>query len=258
VENEEKASLRRWLRKQVEGICRVAIIESNGDDGCNGSLQFCVQHAFSWEHGTLTDLKTLGGSSSTAIWLANAGESVGGAYTTGDASFHATLWRDGLITDLGTLPGDCASIAWAINSQGQIVGQSFNCDTNTPETVLWDKGSIIDLQLRSDAPLNINDYPADLQARIYGGLEPEHYLIRSWGTNLRQLAGTEKHAGCHLSRMTGCTVAACASGNRSKGAGKKGRDVGGQNVNFHKQSRKPGQIPEGAPSLQISHLIART
>jgi len=128
-----------------------------GDDGCNGSLDFCVQHAFSWEHGTLTDLKTLGGSFSTAIWLNNAGEVVGGAYTTDDESFHATLWRDGLITDLGTLPGDCASIAWAINSQSQIVGYSFNCDTNTPEIVLWVKGSIIDLQLRSDAPLNIND-----------------------------------------------------------------------------------------------------
>ena len=119
-----------------------------GDVGCNGSLDFCVQHAFSWEHGTLTDLKTLGGSFSTAIWLNNAGESVGGATTTGDESFHATLWRDGLITDLGTLPGDCASIALAINSQSQIVGLSINCDTNTSEMVLWDKGSIIDLHLR--------------------------------------------------------------------------------------------------------------
>ena len=128
-----------------------------GDVGCNGSLDFCVQHAFSWEHGTLTDLKTLGGSFSTAIWLNNAGESVGGANTTNDESFHATLWRDGLITDLGTLPGDCASIALAINSQSQIVGLSINCDTNTSEMVLWDKGSIIDLNIASTEPLNIND-----------------------------------------------------------------------------------------------------
>jgi len=127
------------------------------------------QHAFFWDHGALTDLKTLGGTFSTAIWLNNAGESVGGATTTGDESFHATLWRDGLITDLGTLPGDCASVAMAINSKSQIVGESFNCDTNTSEIVLWDKGSIIDLQLRSDAfGLNIND-----RGEIAGVYRPE-------------------------------------------------------------------------------------
>ena len=115
------------------------------------------QHAFSWEHGTLTDLKPLGGTFSVAIWINNAGEAVGGATTTNDESFHATLLKNGQGTDLGTLPGDCASMALAINSRSQIVGESFNCNTNTSETVLWDKGSIMDLQLRSDAPLNIND-----------------------------------------------------------------------------------------------------
>jgi hypothetical protein len=82
---------------------------------------------------------------------------VGGADTTDDVSFHAALWRNGPVVDLGTLPGDCASIAWAINSQSQIVGQSFNCDTNISETVLWDHGSIIDLHVASDEPLNINE-----------------------------------------------------------------------------------------------------
>jgi probable HAF family extracellular repeat protein len=115
------------------------------------------QHAFFWDHGTLSDLGTLGGTFSMAIWLNNAGEAVGFATTPGDALLHATHWKNGTITDLGTLDGDCFSLAWAINSKGQIVGQSFSCDGSTARTVLWDKGSIIDLQLTSDAPLNIND-----------------------------------------------------------------------------------------------------
>jgi probable HAF family extracellular repeat protein len=136
-----------------------------GDPGCNGSLNFCDQHTFLWDHGTLTDLRTLGGTFSVPLWLNDAGEAVGGATTVGDASFHATLWRKGLITDLGTLDGDCFSVAMAINSQGQIIGESFNCDTNTLRAVLWDKGSIIDLNaaipsnssLQLRETFNIND-----------------------------------------------------------------------------------------------------
>jgi probable HAF family extracellular repeat protein len=139
-------------RGQVIGQSNLA-----GDVGCNGSLQFCAQHAFSWNHGTITDLETLGGSFSIAFWLNDKGEAVGGATTPKDALFHATLWKDGVITDLGTLDGDCFSQAWSINSKGQIVGQSFSCDGSTSRTVLWDKGSIIDLNVASTEPLNIND-----------------------------------------------------------------------------------------------------
>jgi probable HAF family extracellular repeat protein len=73
------------------------------DVGCPDS---CAQHAFFWDNGVLTDLGTLGGGFSQAIWLNNEGEAVGGALTAGDEEFHATLWRNGHITDLNP-DGDC-------------------------------------------------------------------------------------------------------------------------------------------------------
>jgi probable HAF family extracellular repeat protein len=122
-------------------------------------------HAFLWDHGTLADLGTLGGTFSTTFWLNDAGDVVGAATTPGDALFHATLWRKGVITDLGTLDGDCFSQALAINSKGQIVGQSFSCDFSTVRAVLWEKGSISDLNtlippnssLLLTTAFNIND-----------------------------------------------------------------------------------------------------
>jgi probable HAF family extracellular repeat protein len=118
-----------------------------GDSGCDGSAfdGSCFQRAFLWDHGMLTDLGALGGTFSSAFWLNNAGEVVGGATTTGDEEFHATLWKSGRITDLNK-DGDCFSIANSINSSHQIIGNTFNCDTGYFTTVVWEEnGSVTDL-----------------------------------------------------------------------------------------------------------------
>ena len=91
------------------------------------------------------DLGTLGGTFSTALWLNDAGEVVGGATTPGDESFHGALWRNGESVDLGTLEDDCASFALANNAQGQILGESYSCDGTVQRTFIWDKGVMIDL-----------------------------------------------------------------------------------------------------------------
>lgn len=123
-------------------------------------------HAFLWEQGTMKDLGTLGGTFSVPVWLSNKGEAVGVATTSDDEQFHAVLWAaDAGTTDLGTLDGDCFSQAFAINARGQIVGQSFSCDFSNIRAVLWDHGSIIDLQtvipssssLQLVEAFNIND-----------------------------------------------------------------------------------------------------
>lgn len=102
-------------------------------------------HPFLWERGSLTDLGTLGGSFGMATWIDDAGDTVGGAFTENDVAFFAFVWKNGVMTNLGALEGSCASIPQSINSRGQIVGQSFPCDGSLQQAVIWQNGSVINL-----------------------------------------------------------------------------------------------------------------
>jgi probable HAF family extracellular repeat protein len=104
---------------------------------------------FLWDKGKLIDLYTsaTGGSVITANAINDAGQIVGAAdfSSTGGSSFSAVLWKKGVATNLGTLSGDCASQAYAINSRGQVVGDSFSCDTGELRTFLWENWEMIDM-----------------------------------------------------------------------------------------------------------------
>ena len=115
---------------------RVGILESRGGTPPNSYL-FRVS------------LGTLGGSGSTAHWVNDAGDVVGGASTPNDQALHATLWRhrDLKITDLGAVAGRPCSLAHNINSERQIVGYSDDCNDAQKHAFLWEDGGRTPLSL---------------------------------------------------------------------------------------------------------------
>jgi len=79
-----------------------------------------VAQAVSYE---VIDLGTLGGPTSQANAINNAGQVVGKADLASGAS-HAFVWENAPMLDLGTL-GGANSSAYAINDNGEIVGSSY-------------------------------------------------------------------------------------------------------------------------------------
>ena len=76
--------------------------------------------------GTLRDLGTLGGNSSYAYGINDAGDVVGYSYVDAAGVSHAFLFENGIMIDLNDLidpnSGWTLTEAYAINSGGQIVG----------------------------------------------------------------------------------------------------------------------------------------
>jgi probable HAF family extracellular repeat protein len=118
--------------------------------GCSGA---CAQatpaactHALLWQHGSVTDLGSLGGvMNNLALFVNNRGDVVGASDLQGDATAHGFLWsRDDGMQDLGTLPGDFSTFAVAINDEGQVVGQSCDQSGNC-RAFFWQGGVMTDL-----------------------------------------------------------------------------------------------------------------
>jgi probable HAF family extracellular repeat protein len=123
--------------------CRALGIGRDGTVVGVSAVKNGLQHGFTCDGKSMTDLGTLpSGEYSIAFAINDAGHVVGAASI--DASTkHATEWTAGKIADLGTLPGGFNSSARAINDHDKIVGFS-----ETPDgyhAFLWDKGKMTDI-----------------------------------------------------------------------------------------------------------------
>jgi probable HAF family extracellular repeat protein len=112
------------------------------------SLEFLDDRLCPSSYG-ITDLGTLGGTSSVATALNHSGQIVGSAYLPGNTASHAFLWQNGAMTDLGGLGGTHCG-ANAINDSTQVVGEGETgaIDANglpVRRAFLWQSGTMVDL-----------------------------------------------------------------------------------------------------------------
>lgn len=117
--------------------------------GASGQGDSPGTHAFRWTSAGMTDLGTLGGTSSTAYAISSNGSViVGDSNKTGDAVTHAFRWTSaGGMADLGTLGGN-NSTAYAASSDGSVVvGKSqFLTGVATYRAFRWTSGGgMVDL-----------------------------------------------------------------------------------------------------------------
>jgi probable HAF family extracellular repeat protein len=88
-------------------------------------------------HYRVSNLDTLGGTSSAGNSINDRSWVAGYSKLTGDQTRHATLWRHRSLLDLGTLGGPNSSVTWNVkNTEGVIVGISQTADPE-PLGELW-------------------------------------------------------------------------------------------------------------------------
>jgi probable HAF family extracellular repeat protein len=134
------------------------------------TLSASAQIGPSARHYTITDVGTLGGSSSSALAINNEGQVVGRSTLPGNAVTGAFLWQDGVMNDLGSL-GGTFSTANGINRAGDVVGASELPNNTARHAVLFRNGQVIDLgalpQSGLCAAFGVND-----RGDIFGGCIP--------------------------------------------------------------------------------------
>jgi probable HAF family extracellular repeat protein len=119
-----------------------------------GTSHTCL--GFSWQHGKMRSLPTLGGNNDNTNDANKRGQMVGAAETSSQdpscspphvLDYLGVIWQpNGKITTLPPYPGDTVSYAYTITQSGRdAVGNSGSCAASTAHALLWQNASPINL-----------------------------------------------------------------------------------------------------------------
>jgi probable HAF family extracellular repeat protein len=136
------------ITDSISAFCSSAFCKSKSQAYVEGLIA-ALSAACIWTaaaHGaaySITDLGTLGGTTSQARAINDSGQVVGYASLPGDSASDAFLWSNGKMTDLGSLDGE-GSAALAINNSGQVVGFTAEPE-GAIQAFLYSNGTMTDL-----------------------------------------------------------------------------------------------------------------
>ncbi len=154
----------------------------------SGTRRSSVSHAFLWQNGGFTLLRTLGGINAIANAINHAGQIVGWSSTSAGFT-HATLWQGGGVFDLGTLPGGGGSQAFAVNNNNQAAGNASDPTSGNTHAALFQNGGVTDLGVpfgfASSTANAINDQGVAVGSATVGSYRGiTHAFIAQNGSNI--------------------------------------------------------------------------